>query len=516
MVAQRQSFLSGAAVLSGAVAATKVLGAMYKIPLGNLLGSEGMAHFYGAYNVFNVLVMVTAGLPVAVSRTVSQNNALGRLKGARRVLSVASGLLFTIGMILGGFMLVLARPLASFIQDPEAVCAIRALAPALTTMCLCGAMRGYTQGLGDMRPTAISEIWESLGKLLVGLGAVYLLLHRGASPAVAAAGALTGVSAGGVFALLYLWRKKKEEPTDTIRGDFLTEAKKLLVTAIPITLSASGMSILTVMDQAVVLRMLRRFLHYSSQQAVCAYGEYTFGMTLFVLGPSLLMPLSAALLPAVSGALAAGEKHRGATLAGSALRLTATLAVPLGVVMSTMAPAILELLYPRQLQAAQAAVYHLEILGIAAVFVSLSAVCGGVLQAYGKPLVPLWALVVGGTAKLLCDVLFVPRLGIRAVAPGTLVCYGLMTLTELLEILRLGARPKGLLWTFFSGAVMTVFIGAFWHRLPETVPVFYRLVCTGAAGCLVYAIIMLLLGGITRRELRWLQKRVRSCGRYER
>ena len=90
MTQRRQSFLSGAAVLAGAVAVTKVLGALYKIPLGNLLDSRGMAHFYAAYNVYNLLLMLsTAGLPLAASRLVARSCALGQGRQARRVFHTA-------------------------------------------------------------------------------------------------------------------------------------------------------------------------------------------------------------------------------------------------------------------------------------------------------------------------------------------------------------------------------------------------------------------------------------------
>ena len=94
---QRQSFISGAAVLAAAVAVTKVLGAVYKIPLGNLLDKEGMAHFYVAYNIYSLLLILsTAGLPLALSRLVSQAHALGRRNQERRVFAVALAIFLVI------------------------------------------------------------------------------------------------------------------------------------------------------------------------------------------------------------------------------------------------------------------------------------------------------------------------------------------------------------------------------------------------------------------------------------
>ena len=103
MTQRRQSFLSGAAVLAGAVAVTKLLGALYKIPLGNLLDSRGMAHFYAAYNVYNLLLMLsTAGLPLAASRLVARSCALGQTRQARRVFHTALLLLGVTGLVFSG------------------------------------------------------------------------------------------------------------------------------------------------------------------------------------------------------------------------------------------------------------------------------------------------------------------------------------------------------------------------------------------------------------------------------
>ena len=94
MTHRRQNFMGGAAILAGAVAVTKLLGAVYKIPLGNLLDKEGMAHFYAAYNIYNLLlVLSTAGLPVALSRMVSRAAAQRRYGAVRRCLHLGLALL---------------------------------------------------------------------------------------------------------------------------------------------------------------------------------------------------------------------------------------------------------------------------------------------------------------------------------------------------------------------------------------------------------------------------------------
>ncbi|MBQ3723996.1 MAG: oligosaccharide flippase family protein, partial [Oscillospiraceae bacterium] len=162
-------FLRGAAVLTAAVFLTKLLGAVYKIPLGRALGSAGMAHFYAAYNVYNtVLLLTTSGMTVALSTLIAA--ARPHPGRAGRIFSTALLLMTALGLIGGGAMLLLAKPLAALLHDGGAAPAIAALAPGVACVCLMTPLRGATQGLGDMAPTAVSQVAESAVKLLVGLG----------------------------------------------------------------------------------------------------------------------------------------------------------------------------------------------------------------------------------------------------------------------------------------------------------------------------------------------------------
>ena len=205
MAQRRHNFISGAAVLALAVAVTKVLGALYKIPLGNLLDKEGMAHFYAAYNIYNLLlVLSTAGLPLALSRLVSRAAAQGRRNAQRCIFRTALALLAVIGAVCSAVMCLFPQVLSGLLHDSLAAPAIRTLGPAVLFVCLTSAIRGYTQGLGDMTPTAVSQMTESAGKLVIGLALCLVLLHRGADSSLCAAGAIAGVTAGSLLSLTVL------------------------------------------------------------------------------------------------------------------------------------------------------------------------------------------------------------------------------------------------------------------------------------------------------------------------
>ena len=511
---RRQSFLSGAAILAGAVAVTKVLGALYKIPLGNLLDSQGMAHFYAAYNVYNLLLMLsTAGLPLAASRLVAQAETLGRHNQAHQVFRCAVGLLGALGLLFSALMLCLPQTMAQALHDPLAAAAIAVLAPSVLCVCLTSAIRGYTQGLGSMTPTAVSQIIESACKLMVGLGLCYVLLRRGASPEIGAAGAIAGVTCGTVLGLLYLLWSLRRCPrqhggiTATV-GDTV---RQLLRIGVPITVAGGAMSLMTLLDQSLVLGTLQGRLGLSAQTAAELYGQYTFGMTLFVLPPSFIYPLSVSLIPAITQARTRHDEDAAARLTASALRMTALLALPMGAGLSVLAEPILLLLYPAVPETARAAAGHLTVLGIASMFVCLMVVTNGILQAHGQEKLPIWTLLSGGVLKVVTNYLMVadPAIGIQGAPVGTLYSYALIVVLNMIAVCRCTRGRVDFfrcLWRpALCAAVMALASRPCFTLLSAHISQNLATLVTIAAAALVYTVLALALGAVTAEDLRHLK-----------
>ena len=507
MTHRRQNFMGGAAILAGAVAVTKLLGALYKIPLGNLLDREGMAHFYAAYNIYSLLlVLSTAGLPVALSRMVSRAAAQRRYGAVRRCLHLGLALLAALGLVCSAVMCLLPEALAAALHDPDAAPALRTLGPAVLLVCLSAALRGYSQGLGDMVPTAAGQVAESAGKLLIGLGLCLYLLRQGAGTDLCAAGAI-----GGVTALLLPRRAALPEVRDVPPASSRV-LRELLRTGIPITVGAAGMSLITLLDQALVTATLRDTLGYTTAETTALYGEYTFGMTLFMLPPSFIYPLSVSLMPAVSAALTRRDRTAAGIAAGAALKLTVLAALPAGVGLSVLAGPILHLLYPAVPETAEAAAYHLTFLGLACVFVCLMVATNGVLQSYGHPLLPVISLLCGGVLKIVTNYLMVgdPATGIRGAAVSTLYCYALIAVINLAAIARLVPERPGYISLFAKPVLLTAVMalaarsgyGLFCRLLPER----WAVLPAVLLAAVVYVVLALAIGAVTRQDLQALPK----------
>ncbi|MBE6918593.1 MAG: polysaccharide biosynthesis protein [Ruminococcaceae bacterium] len=515
--AQKQNFIGGAAVLAAAVAVTKVLGAVYKIPLGNLLDKEGMAHFYVAYNIYSLLLILsTAGLPLALSRLVSQAHALGRENQKRRVFRVALAIFFAIGLVCSGAMLLFPQQLAAALHDSLAAPSIQALAPSVLCVCLISAIRGYTQGQGNMKPTAVSQIIESACKLVVGLALAWTLLRAGRPSHEAAAGAIAGVTVGSALSLavlcLYMLRRSAQRGTDVpqSRRDIAAE---LLRIGVPVTVGAGGMSFITLLDQMLVMSTLQDKLGLSEGAATALYGEYTFGMTLFNLPSSFIYPITISLIPAIGAALARGDRESACSQTETAFRVTALLALPAGTGLAVLSGPILGLLYPAVPETAAAAAYHLSVLGIACIFVCLMVMTAGVLQAYGHEYIPVLSLLCGGALKVVANYLLVadPEVGIRGAAVGTLCCYVLIVLINLIAIHRLVPRRPDYFAVFckpvLATAAMALVARGSWSLLDRLsggsrAAVLAAIVLAVA----VYVMAALLLGAIRRQDLAALPK----------
>ena len=173
-----QNFLEGTALLAMATAIVKILGAVYKIPLNAIIGEQGFGYFNTAYEIYNILLMIsTAGLPVAMSRMISQANSLQHYNQVRRIYATARNLFLGLGVVGSLLMTLFCRPLARFQNQPDAWAAIGFLGPCVLLICVISTFRGFFQGQGNMLPTSVSQVIEAVVRLFVGMAAALVLLR---------------------------------------------------------------------------------------------------------------------------------------------------------------------------------------------------------------------------------------------------------------------------------------------------------------------------------------------------
>ena len=547
----RSTFFGGATILAVGIATVKIIGMLYKIPLVSVIGDAGYADFSNAYNIYSVLLTIsTAGLPVALSKMVSEASTMGRRDQVHKVFRVALGAFLALGLISFFIMYFGAARLAGLMGDSMAADSIRVLSPAVVCVGCLAAFRGYAQGHGNMVPTAASQVIEALCKLVIGLALAVYLMGLGRPEHEGAAGAIAGVTVGTILALGYMvvsfaLQRRREDPcldrsTDSAGGIL----KTLLTIAIPITLTSSMVGIVTVIDSALVQSQLQKalltvpdswalyedFLDFGPLSAALAggadsaaaltaaeeasrslYGNYAGTLTIYNLPSSLMVAITASVIPAISAALARRSRKSARRIAAASLRMCAIAALPMGVGLLVLGEPIIRLLF-RSLDPVLAGAL-LSTLGVASIFVCVMMVCNSILQAYGFINLPVVIMLLGGVVKIAVNynLVVMPQVGIYGAPMGNVLCFGLVCVLDLIVVSRVIPGFPGL-FSLFGKPVLAAAVmgGAVWgcygltSRLIESNTVCTLLsICVGGA---VYLALIVLLRALTRDELALMPK----------
>ena len=519
------TFFGGAAILAVGIVMVKVISMFYKLPLVNILGSSGYADFTAAFNVFNILLMIsTAGVPVAVSKMISEANVSGRRNQTHKIFEVTFFFFLAVGLVCTLVMYFGAEFFASVMNDTKATACMKVLAPSVMLVSGLAAFRGYAQGHRHMTPSSVSQIIEALFKLIVGLTlAWYLIQILGMPDYIGAAGAIVGVTISEMAALLFMagdfvhtWRLEPANPAD--RPDrALSILKTCLKLAIPITLTSSSTSIITAVDNALVLgRLQHAGLLLTEDAARHLMGNYTGVQTVYQIPAALMVAITASVIPAVTICFTQKNRSGAAKIVGSSLKPAALIAVPSGVGMMVLGEPIVRLLFPK-LDASIAGPI-LSILGVANIFVCLMLVANSILQAHGILILPIFTMLIGGVVMVLFDFFMVGtvRFNIYGSPVGTCLCYAITCCLDLLIVSRVvpGCPNYAKLFSrilaasLIMGAAAWAVYGLASRVLGNNMSVLLA-ICVAMA---IYAALIVLLQVITRDDLSLMPKG-RAIGR---
>lgn len=565
-----QSLLNGALILSLATLIVKVIGVVYKIPLSNMIGTVGRGYFDSAYNLYIPIYTISmAGLPVAISKMVSQQLAMGNFRDVKLIQRVAKRLFLIMGILGTVAMLILAFPYALSAKNMDVLPAIFVITPSIFFCCVMSSYRGYYNGLSNMIPTAVSEVFEAAGKLIFGLFCAKLVINHGYSRfeaglevfgrtvanetealsaiyPYAAAGAAAGVTLGTVVGMIYLLILHK------IKGDNITKAelaaapkpqksgavaKNLIAFAIPVVASSLVFSITNLIDAITIQNRLEHMIVsnmdyirnlYSVELANVLdadvknflYGAYSLSLDFKNLIPSITMPLGISAIPALSAAWAVKNRKQIKVSVESVLRITMIMAMPCGIGMGVLAQPILSAFYGGGNSAAGISIAApvLAVYGYSIFLIALAQPMTNMLQALDKAKIPLISLSLGAIAKLISNYILVaiPSINVNGAVIGTVICYAIIVIVNLSALI---FTVKGRL-NFTSIFVKPIFSGILCGLaaytsfglcnkfLPDGSSI-RTIICLGVAigfGGLVYLISMLLIKGIAKDDIIMLPK----------
>ncbi len=440
-----KGFLGGVSVLTASALIVKVIGLLYRIPMLSYLGTEGMGYFNTAYELYALFcVIATAGLPVAMSVLISasENDPTG-CGEARRIFRVSLGAFVVLGttgmLLLYGF----SDALAALFKNSGAAAGMRMISPTVLLICLSSAFRGYFQGKRSMTPTAVSQVIEALGKLILGLAFAIMAKRQGCDLPETAAYAVLGLTVGTGISVIYLWIHKMlldrfqptQKPLLRDRSADADTLMRLLATAVPVTFGAAVMSVTKVVDLALILRRLQS-VGMSESAANTLYGCYsTLVLPLFHMLPTLTTSVALPTVPALSAALGKRTEESAADarrIVLSALRLTLLIAIPAAIGLSVFSEDVLTFLFGTQPEAVCMATPWLTCIAWSVPMSCLITVSGAILQGAGHAARPVISLVCGTTAKavLAYILLGLPSVGMMGAPISTLVCDSVIVIVN--------------------------------------------------------------------------------------
>ena len=515
-------------------AAAKLLGAFFKIPLTNILGGVGMSYFSCAYSIFMPVYSLTVtGLTAAVARMTAKAAASGDRTQVQSIRRTAL-ILFSLAGLAGSFLIaLLARPFSILsVGNTDAAAAIVMIAPTVFFGCITAVERGYYEGMSNMYPTAISQVAEGAVKVAAGLWLCgYVTAHpdmlRRFFPdmsdirAGAAAAGILGVTLSSVGAWLFfaVMAMFSGERCHSSSWSAAT-AKELTRTALPTGIRAVVTNLTALIDMWTVIGCLRP--ETAGVSGISAddiphfvYGSFSgIALTVFNLVPSVTNMLGKGALTCVTAAYENGDRTSLRNSTVQALIVSAVIAVPASVGLGLLSREVLDILYPRQSDEVMICVQPLRLLMPGMVCLCVSYPLFSMLQAVGKPSLPLKIMLMGTALKLAGNLLLIPFMGAEGAALSTSLCYGAILLISLISYLR-AAKIKLSLSPFvkvlYSGAVCggTAYLAAAFVRIREA-SALCVIIASAAAGGAAYIAMLYILMGVHRQKKKPAQRQAEN------
>ncbi len=474
-----------------------------------LILPEGLGLFAMVYPIYVlVLVVATAGIPVAISKLVAEEAALKNMRGAYRIFYSCFGVL-VISSFLVSVICFLATPvlLKYVFPNPKVYYIFLSLIPGVIIVALCSAVKGFFQGLQQMTPTALTQSLEQLLRVVSGLFFAHLLLPKGVE--YAAAGASIGVVIGEMSGFLMITtifirrRPRVTERTTCCKPEPLRQiAGRISSLAVPVTLTRF-ISTLFLSIEAVLIPQRLQAGGLSLVDATAAYGQFVgIAQSILFVPSTVTISLATALIPAVSDALAVNNIGLVRSRCETSIRITLLAGLPCVVIFLLLADELCGTIFGYAEAGAS-----LKVLALGGIFLYLQQTTTGILQGMGEASLPFRNLVIASVFKLI-GIFYLsglPHLGIKGSAAAIVSGYMIMACLNISDICHsTGLRInlfKVILKPLTAAAGMGVLM--LLYRYYCFYPKIGFLYVTGTilSGLFTYFFLLILNGGIGKNDL---------------
>lgn len=510
----KQTIIQGALILTLASILIRVLGAVYRIPLGRLLGDEGLG-IYAVPNQFYLLFFTisSAGIPVAVARLVSEKVSAGLYRDAYRTFRVSFAAMFSVGL----FFTLLLYFGASWLVDtglvanPASYYGLLAIAPVIFFSAVTASLRGLFQGLQYMSPVAVSQVADQVMLVVGTILFSYLLLPGGLALAAAGAnfGAVPGAVAATAIMAFYYFKYRggllelARRDTSQYREEAWSLLKKILAVSVPISFASVAMAITGIIDNKLIIDRLQ-LVGYSQQQATALYGQFNqMAMSFINISIAFAFSLGTSLVPSVAESYGAGHRQHIRQQASTAIRLSLLTTLPAAAGLYALAPQLTQFIYGNS-----EAGIPLAALAPAVIFWGVHLVLSGVMQGLGRADIPVYNLLAGIAFKIAITYYLIPSpLGIRAAALGTMTMFVVSSVLNIISVKRMVGLDIDFSHSVLRPGLASVIMGlGVWEVYRLSLPLlghqYFATMAAMLAGLVLFPVLAVLSGSIRPEDLR--------------
>ena len=516
---KKGSFIKQAAILAGAGMLVRFIGFLYRPPMTALIGDTGNAIYGAGYQVYNLLLILSsAGLPAAIGKMVSERIALKQYKNAHRVFRVAFAISGSLGFLFMLIMFLFAKPIAvNICKIPDAYYTLISLAPTIFIVAVMSAFRGYFQGMNTMVPTAFSQIVEQMFNAFFSVFLAWVLVKQ--SVALGAAGGTLGTGIGalaGLLVVLFAYflikpdvhRRMKREDPRIVQESSVYLGKVLISTAMPIIIGTAIYSITNLADMSMVMGRLLDSGAFTSEQAEVLYGQLQGKFVVLTTLPvAISTSIATAAIPNIAASVALKDTESVNRKITTAIRISMIISIPSAIGMGVLADQILKMLFPVTPDGGGL----LKVGAVAVIFLALSQIVTGTLQGIGHFKVPAINAVFGAIVKIVLNyfLIVIPFINVYGAVLSTIGCYivaSLLNLRKLVKITHIRPNYISIIWKPIAASAAMGVCCYFSYQL------FFNFTQSNAVstliaillGMAVYGVIMLLIQGITREDIKLL------------
>ena len=410
---KNKGFVKGAIILIAFNLIGKIIGAVYRIPLANMLGSVGIGQYQLVFPLYSLLLAIsTSGIPVAISKLVAEYNSKNQFENSKRLLKLSLCYLFLISLFCAAVVVILSKFIAGLQGNSGIYFCYYAIAPAILFVGLLSVFRGYFQGNLLMFPTAVSSLIEQVFKLAFGLFLVSKFISKGIVFGVF--GALLAISISELLALVflgiyYLFYRKNTQKSDIIALSKRDISKQLISTALPITLGGLAAPITAIIDSLLVVNLLI-FSGHNANGATSLLGLQSGIVEPLINIPIIIsVSISASLLPNLTTSFVKKNHNEVKNQIEKAFQITLSVALSCSVCFVVFGKQIISFLYAESLTNAELliSIKLLFLGGINLLLLSLVQVSAGILQGMGKQKFTAKTIIIGSIIKIILTSLLV-------------------------------------------------------------------------------------------------------------